>query len=237
MEKPLQEKTLYWPLGLKFWEFGKKYGQGSLKDGLRHGPWVFRYRSGNKQMAGDYKNGRKHGTWTHLWENGQIISQGEFLNGQMHGTWTDGFENGQKAQQTQWDNGRPCGETLVYDRDSGQVKDRLKCDPDKEEAKSYTLMTDRDMAFAVQQAQKARIQAAWSGLVGQRVSRVIQPWQGTLWLLLLIPAFGLLQPKLDILAVPAAAVAASMVSVALIILTRLHDKMTRADLGTSDQQL
>lgn len=240
MGKPHQDigdKILYWPMSLRFWEFGKKFAQGPMKNRLRNGPWAFWYRSGKKQMAGSYENGRKTGLWTRWWENGQKASEGEFVKGLMHGTWTDWFEDGKKAQQSQWDQGVPRGETIVFDHETSQVKSRKKHRPTGEKKQTYTLMTDRDMAYAVQKAQRARLAAAWGSLVGSRISRHIQPWQGALWLFLLVPALGLLEPEVGLFAVPIAATGASLVSVLVIILTHLHDGLTRADLGTLDQNL
>ena len=234
MGQPKNERIIYWPLSARFWRFGARYAQGPIGGGLREGDWTFWYKSGAKQMAGAYKAGKKIGPWTKWWENGTVMTQGCFEEGRMHGVWMDFFADGKKARQTEWDHGAPCGETITWDPATGEEQSRKRVENEGREPRNFTLMTDRDVAWAVVRAQRAMLHRSWARLVGSFAARYLEPWHGALWLILLIPACGLFIPRVGILAVPLGAVAASLACAAIVFLVQLHDVATRADIGSAE---
>jgi len=50
---------------------GKVELEGTVKNGLREGLWVFYFPNGQKKMEGIYKDGLKEGSWTYWAENGE----------------------------------------------------------------------------------------------------------------------------------------------------------------------
>lgn len=228
---PQYNKTIRWPFSIRFWETGRIYAKGNIQNGLRQGLWTFWYRSGKKQMAGAYTDGVKQHEWTKWWENGKKASQGDFIDGKMHGLWTDWFDNGEIAQQSHWANGQRVGQTTVWDKETQKIASQKEFDESQGPVKGYTLMTDRDMAYALASAQKAGLSITWTRLAGKTVSKYIEPWHGALWLLALVPAFKVVAPRLGVFAIPGALAAASLLSLGIIFTLQIHDKLTRPDFG------
>ncbi|MBI9075743.1 MAG: hypothetical protein JEZ02_10060 [Desulfatibacillum sp.] len=227
------DKIIRWPISIRFWETGRIYAKGRIEDGLRQGMWTFYYRTGAKQMEGLYKDGVQQGLWTKWWPNGNITSQGGFDEGWMHGTWIDYFDNGEKAQESHWDRGRITGTTTVWKKNTGKVLKQQKHKDGKEERKYYPLMSNRDTAFAMATAQKMGMKMAWTNLVGEKIAQYLEPWQCALWVLLFVPAYALLEPRIGWIAVPAGMAGAAVIALCVVVASVIHDSITRPDIGIS----
>ncbi|WP_028314018.1 toxin-antitoxin system YwqK family antitoxin [Desulfatibacillum aliphaticivorans] len=224
------EKIIRWPLSLRFWETGREYAKGRIEDGLRQGMWTFWYRSGAKQMEGEYKDGVQVGLWIKWWPNGQVATQGAFKDGWMHGEWNDWFDNGQKAMLSHWDMGRKTGVTTIWDRFGNEVKSQ-KHRAGREPRNYYPLMSNRDASFALATAQKMGMRNAWTRMVGKKVAAYLEPWQCTVWLMLFLPGYALLKPKMGLIAIPVSLVGAALISIGVVLATAYHDSITRPDIG------
>jgi hypothetical protein len=186
--------TLYWPRGLVFWERRAKYAEGQLLNGERHGRWIFWYKHGQKQLGGEYIKGKKAGTWIKWAERGAKIVEGEFLHGKMHGRWTDWYVNGVKAQESHWVYGKKDG-TWTWWSIHGAVESVKDYDHRGEADQGYSIHTDLEEREIVRQIQKRNLQRNWEMLVGKSVGTLVKPWHIACWVLVFIPAFGLMQAK------------------------------------------
>ena len=83
--------------------------QGSLRNGLREGPWVAYWRNGQLRFKGDYKNGKPEGSWVYYHDSGQLWSKGDYKNGKKEGSWVRYNEDGS-----------------VWSLDTGTFKDGVK---------------------------------------------------------------------------------------------------------------
>ncbi|MBW1740110.1 MAG: hypothetical protein JRJ42_03125 [Deltaproteobacteria bacterium] len=189
-----QRTILYWPKGWCFWRPRKKYGEGYLLDGKRHGKWIFWYRSGQKQLEGEYIKGKKTGTWVKWDERGEKITEGEFLHGKMHGKWTDWYLSGQKALESHWFLGKRDGKWTYWNM-HGDLEKIENYDHRFEEDKGYSIHTDLETKEIAREIQKENIQRNWEMLVGRFIGRLVKPWHIACWVLVFIPAFGLINAK------------------------------------------
>ncbi len=230
------EKTIHWPLSLRFWETGRVYAKGTIEDGLRQGLWTFWYRSGVKQMEGLYKDGVQQGEWTKWWTNGTMATQGSFEGGWMHGKWIDCFDSGEIAQESHWEKGRRTGTTTVWDKRSGEVVRTEEFDVTREQPMDYPLMSNRDASFALASAQKMGIKLAWAGLIGPQISKYLDPWHIALWMMLFIPGYSLLEPRFAWGAMPMAMAGAAVLTLIIMVASLFHDNMTRPDIGINREK-
>ncbi|MDI6796606.1 MAG: hypothetical protein QMD09_06670 [Desulfatibacillaceae bacterium] len=232
MPQTQYSRTIYQPLSLRVWEWGRPYARGVLVDGRRSGPWSFWYDSGALQMQGSYENGLKTGLWTKWWENGSKQSEGLFVEGKMHGPWADWLPDGALAQKSFWENGRPSQKTIIYDPESGQEKRRFMPDAASLPAGGYDLVTGQEARFLVRMATKRRLAAPWQALVGKRIGRLLEPWQAALWVILMVVFYaGFTNRGWGILAVPAGFTLAALVCIAFVFALQIHDYYTRPDIG------
>ena len=73
--------------------------KGSIKNGLKEGPWVTYYDNGQLRYKGDYKNGYQEGMWVYYsLLNGQLIRQGNYKNGKKEGRWESYDFNGKSDE-------------------------------------------------------------------------------------------------------------------------------------------
>jgi YD repeat-containing protein len=63
---------------------------------VKHGAWIWRYDSGQKQLEGTYDEGRPVGKFTWWHPNGQQRLQGTYTEGKAEGRFTWWHPNGQK---------------------------------------------------------------------------------------------------------------------------------------------
>lgn len=82
---------------------------GAFQAGLRHGPWTFYHRNGQKSAQGSFLQGRRHGAWTFFYEDGQIKQKVAYKDGYEDGTLVAYFPNGQKAVEGGFLDGRRHG--------------------------------------------------------------------------------------------------------------------------------
>lgn len=57
--------------------------RGSLKNGKKHGPWIYYHDNGKLSEKGTYKNGKKEGLWFWFKKDGAVL-------GPFTGTFKDG---------------------------------------------------------------------------------------------------------------------------------------------------
>ena len=189
-----EEITLYWPKGLLFWKHRAKYARGQLLDEKRHGRWAFWYKSGQKQLEGEYIKGKKTGTWVKWDERGAKTTEGEFLHGKMHGRWTDWYVNGQKAHESHWLYGKRDGKWTWWTMDGAVEKTEIY-DHRRETDQGYSIHTDLEAREIVRKIQKGNLQRHWEMLVGRSIGALVKPWHIACWVLVFIPAFGLIHAK------------------------------------------
>lgn len=189
MSEP-EKVTLYRPKGPCFWQSGKKYAEGYVLGGERHGKWVFWHRNGQRQLEGEYIKGKKTGLWIKWSEEGAKITEGNLLYGKMHGRWTDWYSNGQKALESQWVMGKRDGMWRYWSTDGKMLKIETYTHR-SEEDKAYSLYTDLEEKEIIRQIQKRNIDRNWERLVGRPLSNLVKPWHVACWVLLFIIIFGL----------------------------------------------
>ena len=68
--------------------------QGSFKNGVKDGTWVWYYENGQVFFKGSYKNGKKEGAWVRYYDNGQLFYKGNFKNGKKEGAWVRNHSDG-----------------------------------------------------------------------------------------------------------------------------------------------
>jgi len=186
--------TLYWPRGLFFWKPKAKYAEGNLLDGKRHGRWIFWYRSGQKQLEGEYTEEGKTGIWVKWDECGTKIVEGTFFHGKMHGRWIDWYVNGQKAQESHWYLGKRDGKWTCWNM-YGIVEKVENHDHRHETERGYSIHTDLEARDIIRQVQKKMQQRNWEMLVGRLVGSLVKPWHVACWILVFVPALGLIRAK------------------------------------------
>ena len=186
--------TLYWPKGLLFWKRKAKYAEGRMPDGKRDGRWMFWYKTGQKQLEGEYIKGKKTDIWVKWDECGAKIAEGEFLHGKMHGRWTDWYVNGQRAQESHWLHGKRDGTWTSWSM-NGAVEKVQDYDHRREADQGYSIHTDLEAREIVRQIQRGKLQRNWERLVGRSIGALVKPWHIACWVLIFIPAFGLIHAK------------------------------------------
>jgi antitoxin component YwqK of YwqJK toxin-antitoxin module len=78
------------------------------------------YSSNQKQMEGTYKDGLRDGKWMYWYENGNVWSEGFFVKGKSDGLRINYFENGKKRQEGHYKNDARVGKWKFYD-ENGKV--------------------------------------------------------------------------------------------------------------------
>ena len=69
---------------------GKKWWEGTCKDGKQEGLWTAWHENGQKEREGTYKDGKPEGLLTRWRKNGQKLSETT-------------YKNGKKVSETKWD--------------------------------------------------------------------------------------------------------------------------------------
>ncbi|MBW2701196.1 MAG: hypothetical protein JRF33_10290 [Deltaproteobacteria bacterium] len=70
--------------------------KGSLKDGMKSGPWVYFHADDVKAAEGPYEKDLKHGKWTYWYANGKKAAEGQFSKGEKTGPWKSWDEEGKE---------------------------------------------------------------------------------------------------------------------------------------------
>lgn len=193
MSEP-EKATLYWPNGVAFWRSKAIYAQGLMLDGRRHGNWVFWYRDGRKQVQGEYFRDSKTGTWVQWRQDGGKATQGNFAEGKMHGKWVDWHVNGTKALESHWHMGKRDGK-WIYWKPDGSIEKTLEYDYRVEKEQNYSIYTDLETKHILRVIQKRRMDEIWQRLVGRTVASLVTPWHAAVWIVIFIPAFGLIRAR------------------------------------------
>ena len=89
---------------LKWYKIGRKWSEGTFKDGKVDGLFEWWYENGQKSFEGNYEDGIKIGLWTGWYENGQKNYEGTFRDGLQDGLSSSWYENGQKSSERTYKN-------------------------------------------------------------------------------------------------------------------------------------
>ena len=75
---------------------GKTSGktQGTFRNGIKHGPWFYYFRTGQLMRKGTLKDGEREGHWVHYHTNGQVMRSGTYKDGEREGPWVFYNETG-----------------------------------------------------------------------------------------------------------------------------------------------
>lgn len=73
---------------LTYHKSGKKFEEGTLKNGKLHGSFNAYHENGNLMAQGNYEEGLKQGVWIWFHTNGNKQTEGSFENDHRIGTWT-----------------------------------------------------------------------------------------------------------------------------------------------------
>lgn len=73
--------------------------EGQLKNKLKHGKWIFYYKSGQISAEGNYIEDQKNGKWTHYHSNGKKSTEGLYKNGELDGKWVYWDKNGKVTSE------------------------------------------------------------------------------------------------------------------------------------------
>lgn len=107
---------------------GKYYVKGVLvgkgitdAQGLRQGPWIEYYPTGEVRAEGEYLNGDRYKKWKFYFISGKLEQVGAYLEGGLYtGLWTWYYENDQVLREEYYRKGREDGEVMEYN-DSGRI--------------------------------------------------------------------------------------------------------------------
>ena len=96
--------------------------QGSFKNGVKDGTWVWYYENGQLSYKGNFNNGKRDGAWFWYWGNGQVSSKDNYKNGKKEGDWVSYYENGQLRHKGNYKNGVKDGTWVWYYEDGTVFK-------------------------------------------------------------------------------------------------------------------
>lgn len=77
------------------------------KNGVRHGPYVAWYDTGQVKTRGVFDEGLEAYQWLGFWENGNKKVEARFRNGMQHGRMTQYDDTGIETSESEWRNGEP----------------------------------------------------------------------------------------------------------------------------------
>ena len=72
---------------VEYYEDGKLYMEGPIKDDLREGEWFAYFPDGKVQSSGIFVQGKNHGKHQIFYENGQLWMDGYYKEDQKCGEW------------------------------------------------------------------------------------------------------------------------------------------------------
>ena len=100
-------------------------GRGSLAqvDGVLHGEWISRDRSGTIRERGAYDAGRRVGAWESYSGTGALIEVTEFVDGERHGDWRAFAPEGALIGEGRYERDLRSEEWTMWYSD-GRVKER-----------------------------------------------------------------------------------------------------------------
>ena len=109
-----------------------KSGEGVVdSEGMRQGPWVLFFPSGEIMAEGEYVNNQKEGKWKYFYKTGKTRQTGSYRLGLPHGEWFWYYQNGQSWREEIYRKGKEDGLMVEYDSigniiHSGEYIDGLK---------------------------------------------------------------------------------------------------------------
>jgi antitoxin component YwqK of YwqJK toxin-antitoxin module/tetratricopeptide (TPR) repeat protein len=94
----LSRRTLYCDrIGdstMTYYPDGSTMVKASYRNGIRHGPYMYRNIAGVMQTKGNYTLGAQDGLWQHYYPTGQLSQQGIYVDGSRDSVWTGYFPSG-----------------------------------------------------------------------------------------------------------------------------------------------
>ena len=97
--------------------------QGSIKNGMFEGAWVYYHDNGQLQAKVNYKNGKREGAIVVYFKSGQLRNKGTFKNGKREGPWVHYHDNGRLGSKGNYKNDKSEGAWVSY-YENGQLKSK-----------------------------------------------------------------------------------------------------------------
>lgn len=89
--------------------------------GIRHGPWIRLFESGEISLRIEYADGRRHGPWTQWYPDGRKWKEGAYNRGKEHGSWNGWYKSGQQSYIHEYQNDAPTGHWIHWDEKGYKV--------------------------------------------------------------------------------------------------------------------
>ncbi len=123
-EKPIQSEMQLQPVptspGLT--NLSAVPSTGSYRNGLRHGKWLYRYKTGKFKLRCTYHDGALHGDYIIYYPNGRVREEGQYLNGIKNGYWIYRNQKGSISAEGRYQNGLRIGEWKIYSNQPAQIQ-------------------------------------------------------------------------------------------------------------------
>ena len=79
--------------------------EGTYKDNLKVGEWIYYYEGGMIEQRGNYQDDKPTGTWKWFYESSNILREEEFTNGKENGNLVEYSDTGSVITKGQYING------------------------------------------------------------------------------------------------------------------------------------
>ena len=83
--------------------------EGTYKDNLKVGEWIYYYEGGMIEQRGNYQDDKPTGTWKWFYESSNILREEEFTNGKENGNLVEYSDTGSVITKGQYINGLKDG--------------------------------------------------------------------------------------------------------------------------------
>lgn len=135
----------------EYYRGGAVKEQGSLRRGMRHGPWILRYRLldpaeetlGPVEYEGSYADNEMDGPWRKFWPSGRDRWHGVYQKGSRTGLWEFFWDDdaGTLKAQVPFSNVGAHGRAVFYD-ELGQLA--RECDFDNDDKHGIEIIYDAE---------------------------------------------------------------------------------------------
>mgnify|MGYP000232776340 CR=1 FL=1 len=107
--------------------------QGSFKNGVKEGSWLWYFSTGQLAQQGNYKNGNWDGAWVTYYISGNLSQKSNYKDDMYEGAYMHYYDNGQLDFKGNYKNGKKEGVWVGYNEDgtvgkeyTGTYKDGVK---------------------------------------------------------------------------------------------------------------
>ena len=97
-----------------------RFQQGKIKDGKKHGEWLWYHLDGQLGVKKNYKDGDLHGEYLYYDPYGKLDYKLNYKDGKLEGERLSYYDNGQLSSKGNYKDGKAEGEWLSY-YDNGQL--------------------------------------------------------------------------------------------------------------------